>query len=91
MGVLKCYFLKDASRDRVMHDFIARGAYTLHLQTGTGTTELDGWYGVQAGMKIIISAVFEQVIFSDKHYRCPRPQCRAWTECKKVNDGWIEW
>jgi len=89
MDVLGCYF-GETNRDGILHDFIVRGAYDLHIEAETGTTQLVGWSGVRPGTRLVMSAVFEQSR-SVAEYRCPRPQCRAWNDCKEANDGWIDW
>jgi len=89
MGVLESYF-GETDRDEVLRDFIGRGAYDLYIEAETSTTRLTGWSGVRSGMRIVMSAVFEQTR-DEEEYRCPRPRCRAWNECQEANDGWIDW
>lgn len=89
MGVLGWSF-GHTDRDGVLRDFIARGAYDLYIEAGTGTTQLDRWSRVRAGTKIVMSAVFEQSR-SKETYECPRPGCGAWNNFQEANDGWIDW
>ena len=91
MDVFECYFkFGKEDRDRILHDFIVRGAYDLYIEGETDTTQLIGWSGVRPGTRIVMSAVFEQKRNLEQ-YRCPRPQCKAWNDCKEAKDGWIEW
>jgi len=61
MGVLGWYF-KDTDEDRVLRDFIARGAFDLYIEaeSGTGPTQLDRWSGFRTGTRFIMIAAFEQ-------------------------------
>jgi len=89
MGVLEYYF-GETNRDEVLRDFIARGAYDLYIEVEPGTTQLVGWSRIRPGTRIVMSAVFEQLLYIDE-YRCPRPQCKAWNVSKETNKGWIDW
>ncbi|KAF9067288.1 hypothetical protein BDP27DRAFT_1328989 [Rhodocollybia butyracea] len=84
-----CFMIGDANRNQVLLDFVGRGAYEFYIEEGTGITQLDRWSGVQAGTRIIMTAVFEQPRHRDQ-YKCPRPQCQAWNDCKEVKNGWID-
>ncbi|KAF9072650.1 hypothetical protein BDP27DRAFT_1360959 [Rhodocollybia butyracea] len=92
MSVLASYF-KNTNRDEVLRGFINRGAYVLYVQDGTDVTQLERWGGVQAGARIIMTAVFEQPYqwAQTDQYRCPRPQCQTWNDSKEENNGWINW
>src|SRR6266567_6942864 len=61
MGILGWYF-KDTDEDRVLRDFIARGAFDLYIEaeSGTGPTQLDRWSGFRMGTRFIMIAAFEQ-------------------------------
>ena len=89
MGVLE-WSLGHTDRDEILRIFIAQGAYNLFIEAERGTTQLDGWSGVRAGTRIVMSAVFEQQR-SREEYMCPRPQCRAWNKCNEADNGWIDW
>ena len=89
MAVLGSY-LRETDRDEILRDFIIRGAYDLHIEGEPGTTQLVGWSVIRPGTRIVMSAVFEQLLYVEE-YRCPRPQCTAWNDCKEANDGWIDW
>jgi hypothetical protein len=89
MGVLE-WSLGHTNRDEVLRSFIGRGAYDLINETERGTTQLDGWSGVRAGTRIVLSTVFEQSR-TKAEYMCPRPQCREWNDCNEADDGWIDW
>ena len=89
MGILE-WTLGHTDKDEVLRSFIARGAYDLYIEAERGTIQLDGWSGVRAGTRIVMSAIFEQSR-SEEEYRCPRPQCMAWNDCKVVDNGWIDW
>jgi len=87
MGILEWCFKYD-NRDRVLRNFIARGAYDLYIETNSGTSHLDESSRVRAGMRIIMSAIFEQSRESGQ-YKCPRPQCGKWNDCQEASDGWV--
>ncbi|KAF9072653.1 hypothetical protein BDP27DRAFT_1360961 [Rhodocollybia butyracea] len=93
MRVLASYF-EDTNRDEVLRGFINREAYEFYIEDGRGISQLERWGGVQAGARIIMTAVFEQSypsIDETDQYRCPRPQCQAWNDGKEENNGWINW
>jgi hypothetical protein len=87
MRVLESY-LGDTEKDRVLRDFMDRGAYNLYIEGEIGITELDAWPGVQPGARIVMSVVLEQRRI-DQLYLCPG--CQMCNTCKEANDGWINW
>ena len=90
MGILE-WTLGRTDKDEVLRSFIARGAYDLYIEAERGIIQLDEWSGLRAGTRIIMSAIFEQPR-SEEEYMCPRPQCKAWNDCKGADtNGWIDW
>ncbi|KAF9072655.1 hypothetical protein BDP27DRAFT_1418003 [Rhodocollybia butyracea] len=56
MRVLASYF-EDTNRDEVLRGFINQEAYELYIKDGTDVTQLERWGEVQAGTRIIMTAV----------------------------------
>ena len=70
MGILQ-WTLGRTDKDEVLRSFIARGAYDLYIEAERGSIiHLDGRSGLQAGTRIIMSAVFEQSRRKEE-YMCP--------------------
>jgi hypothetical protein len=87
VGVLKCYF-GDDEKDKVLRDFMDRGAYDLHIEGETGTTQIGEWSRIRPGTRVVMSVVVEQAYLYQR-YCCPR--CMMLNTYSEVNDGWIDW